>query len=546
LDKLNRNFLWGDTTEKKKIHLLNWSKVCTPKANGGLGLKRAADMNQAMLAKASWRIVQKDEGLWCKVFEKKYLQRHSILDDKYDKHVGCSSTWNSVLHGAKLLRSGLCWRVGDGNLIKFWMDDWTGLGPLSNFALHSDAIVYDALIHDFWSDNDWNIQLLSTCLPSHIVDQISKYPISQSGDVSDNQVWRPSSNGNFSVSSAYQLAISSENSSTGPWKRIWALNIPPKLKVFAWTVAHGRLLTNVQRYTRHLCPNPCCQFCPGNAETMLHLLRDCCFARKVWAACKIPTMLTNFFQLDWTDWLSANVLKCGCSWNLFKWNECFIFICWYIWKWRNKGVFDSQFKFPENPFLIILHFAQEWFSIHKQDARVNVKQTVVLQWTKPPHNCFKLNVDGSKSVSGVIGAGGVIRDWSGNWVQGFSHYIGAGEIFEAEVWGLYIGLKMAVDLQLKNLLVESDSVMAVNLLNAVDISLHPLATIIGNCRNLMKLFESCMINHVYREKNSAADAMAKYSLVSPRGTTMFYSPPSQVAGIVYDDIAGVGHPRTLG
>lgn len=95
------------------------------------------------------------------------------------------STWNNVLYSAKLLRSGLCWRVGNGNLIKFWIKDWTGLGPLFNFALHSNAIVCDALIHDFWFDNDWNIQLLSTCLPSHIVHQISKTRISQFGNVSD-------------------------------------------------------------------------------------------------------------------------------------------------------------------------------------------------------------------------------------------------------------------------------------------------------------------------------------------------------------------------
>lgn len=137
-----------------------------------------------MLAKASWRIVQKDEGLWCKVFEKKYLKRHSMLDDNYDKHTGCSSTWNSVLYGAKLLRPGMGWRVGNGKLIKFWIDDWTGLGPLSNFALHPDAIVNHALVHEFWLDNDWNLQLLLAYLPSHIVDEISKTPISQFGDVS--------------------------------------------------------------------------------------------------------------------------------------------------------------------------------------------------------------------------------------------------------------------------------------------------------------------------------------------------------------------------
>ncbi|KAK3211992.1 hypothetical protein Dsin_016698 [Dipteronia sinensis] len=31
LDQINRNFLWGNTSDKKKIHLVNWDTVCIPK-----------------------------------------------------------------------------------------------------------------------------------------------------------------------------------------------------------------------------------------------------------------------------------------------------------------------------------------------------------------------------------------------------------------------------------------------------------------------------------------------------------------------------------
>lgn len=82
-----------------------------------------ADMNRAMVAKASWRIVQKDEGLWCQVFEKKYIQHHSILDGNYNKHSSYSSTWSSVIHGAQLLRAVICWRVGNDSFINFWNEN---------------------------------------------------------------------------------------------------------------------------------------------------------------------------------------------------------------------------------------------------------------------------------------------------------------------------------------------------------------------------------------------------------------------------------------
>lgn len=48
----------GDTAQNKRVHLINWDIVCRPKCNGGLGIKKAAAMNKAMLAEASWRIVQ--------------------------------------------------------------------------------------------------------------------------------------------------------------------------------------------------------------------------------------------------------------------------------------------------------------------------------------------------------------------------------------------------------------------------------------------------------------------------------------------------------
>ncbi|VVA40999.1 PREDICTED: reverse mRNAase, partial [Prunus dulcis] len=64
LDQLNRNFLWGHTSNTSKIHLVNWEQVCKPKIVGGLGIKRSAWMNQALLAKTGWRLLQHEQGLW--------------------------------------------------------------------------------------------------------------------------------------------------------------------------------------------------------------------------------------------------------------------------------------------------------------------------------------------------------------------------------------------------------------------------------------------------------------------------------------------------
>jgi hypothetical protein len=59
------------TINNKKIHMVSWDMVCRPKDKGGLGVKASSQMNQAMLAKLSWRMFQKQEGLWNDVLQKK-------------------------------------------------------------------------------------------------------------------------------------------------------------------------------------------------------------------------------------------------------------------------------------------------------------------------------------------------------------------------------------------------------------------------------------------------------------------------------------------
>lgn len=37
IERMHRQFLWGDTEEKKQIHLVNWEKITRSKKFGGLG-----------------------------------------------------------------------------------------------------------------------------------------------------------------------------------------------------------------------------------------------------------------------------------------------------------------------------------------------------------------------------------------------------------------------------------------------------------------------------------------------------------------------------
>lgn len=72
IEKIRRNFLWGDSSTKKTIHLVKWEKVTKSKKYGELGIKRLMEHNQALLAKWWWRFNKEKQNLWVLVVSGKY------------------------------------------------------------------------------------------------------------------------------------------------------------------------------------------------------------------------------------------------------------------------------------------------------------------------------------------------------------------------------------------------------------------------------------------------------------------------------------------
>lgn len=56
MDKVKRDFLWGSTSDKKRMHLVGWSKILKSKEEGGLGIQATRAKNVALLAKLKWRL----------------------------------------------------------------------------------------------------------------------------------------------------------------------------------------------------------------------------------------------------------------------------------------------------------------------------------------------------------------------------------------------------------------------------------------------------------------------------------------------------------
>ncbi|KAL9386971.1 hypothetical protein Peur_020095 [Populus x canadensis] len=90
----------------------------------------------------------------------------------------------------------------------------------------------------------------------------------------------------------------------------------------------------------------------------------------------------------------------------------------------------------------------------------------VIGWRYPSIEWVKLNVDScSRGNPGCAGAGGLIRESMGSWIKGFAINTGICSSVRAEFWAAITGLELAWDLGLHQIILESDSVLTVNLIN---------------------------------------------------------------------------------
>lgn len=167
----------------------------------------------------------------------------------------------------------------------------------------------------------------------------------------------------------------------------------------------------------------------------------------------------------------------------------------------------------------------------------NPRPTRLVWWTPPPRGFFKLNCDGAFTVYGNKGAaGGVLRDWKGEFILGFSDaLIECSSALEAELWAIKIGMQTVVARGYRNLIVESDSLKAIQIINA-----HKGDFLRSSIQHMTRMVDRICWNHVYRETNSVADGFAKHglSLSQDQSIRVFESAPDFIESRLYGDRIG--------
>jgi len=139
--------------------------------------------------------------------------------------------------------------------------------------------------------------------------------------------------------------------------------------------------------------------------------------------------------------------------------------------------------------------------------------------TKPRPAAYQANIDGgSRGNPGPASYGVVVRNERGEIVAKLKKYIGRMTNNVAEYYGLIAALDYAQSSGVRALRIESDSELLVRQMRGhYKVKSPDLRPLFERAKKMSQTFESFRIDHVYREQNAEADALANEALDETSG-----------------------------
>ncbi|KAL5178394.1 putative ribonuclease H protein [Glycine soja] len=359
LVRVQRRFLWGRAVDHNKIAWVKWDTVCLPKEEGGLGIKDINTFNLALLAKWKWSLFQQQGDLWARVLESKYGGWRSL--DEVTSTTNESIWWRDLKrvfqhpdYGEALSRS-IVWRVGCGDNIKFWEDQWIGED-------RSLAVKYPRL-YLISSQQNHTIQQMGACKDTGwewelswrrlLFDNEIDMAVAFLNDVESKQiqlhrkdewVWTADPSGHYSARSAYIIMRESiaEGAEFSAFEELWKLKVPNKVLAFAWRLLRDRLPTRANLHRRQVEINDRkCLFCGNVEESASHLFFHCSKISPLWwesmswvnSVGPLPQSPKHHFLQHIFGVVEAVKVN--------RWKCWWIALTWSIWQHRNKILFSN-------------------------------------------------------------------------------------------------------------------------------------------------------------------------------------------------------------
>ncbi|XP_058783689.1 uncharacterized protein LOC131658411 [Vicia villosa] len=250
--------------------------------------------------------------------------------------------------------------VGCGHSIPFWHAAWLDVGILKHVfpALFHASLLQDVAISGMggWVLGEWkwgDLGVHTGAVSEETAALLILLPLLPAalpiGTGPDSPKWLPAEDGTFSVSSCFR-DICKIACPFGPVNRydfiysnIWKVEVPLKVKAFAWRCFKNKIPTRnllLNRGVPLASSNLVCVFCEETNESPKHLLLDCRMAEAVWQNMALwlgmnyekPVEFMESFWV-WSSFCHKQKVRRG------KEGSIWLAIGWSLWLNRNDIIF---------------------------------------------------------------------------------------------------------------------------------------------------------------------------------------------------------------
>ena len=108
--------------------MVKWTRVCSSKRIGGLGIKDLHKQNISLLIKWWWKLEIKD-GLWQQIILARYFKNKTVANIR--SRFSDSPCWKAIMKVKETYMAGRAGKVNSGNLARVWHEPWIDVVPTS-------------------------------------------------------------------------------------------------------------------------------------------------------------------------------------------------------------------------------------------------------------------------------------------------------------------------------------------------------------------------------------------------------------------------------
>ncbi|GAU40964.1 hypothetical protein TSUD_187210 [Trifolium subterraneum] len=477
MEKMICNFWWGSSTDQKKIHWVNWAKVCRNKQSGGMGFRDLRAFNEALLAKQGWRLITQPTSLVAQVLKAKYYPKGLVKTLIYGLTVGFIKKVT--------LPSGV-------------RNQYT---PIMS-RTQQDTLSWDGTI-------DGNYTVKS-----------GYHAIMEWGQYSD-------------VNKA-----SSSNKLEEIWTMIWKLNVPPKHNHLMWRILNNVIPVKGNIFKKGIQCDPLCPRCSNTMETSSHVFLECEWVKQVWFASPLTINLNtnqfpNFFEwlqhmFKYADKESREVIV-AITYGIWHARNAAIFQDKFFSPNDVCSIAMAQLQEYQS-------FSCDLETPHR--AIVTENHSNNISWSPPLRGKLKINVDAHLSSDGHWFAGLLLRRSDGSVVGAATR---AHTRSEDVVLGEALGLNDALDwidrMREDKVIFELDAQTIVTAVKEHKQIRKSWGFVIRRCVKFLnqKSKPQSDIVWVRRTGNQAAHGLAKWAEQEPNKEWSNFV-PSCICGIIQNDM----------